>query len=123
LSEKKEVLLVDDEPMLLKLGSTMLSRLNFEVTTATGGNEALEKIETMGENLDLMITDMQMPDLTGVQLSEIVREKYPNIKIAILTGLGGENNSILAKSSLEDVEIIGKPFRFADIENLVSQLF
>jgi DNA-binding response OmpR family regulator len=123
LSDQKRVLLVDDEAMLLKLGGTMLKRINFDVITAGGGNEALSVIEKEGDSLDLLITDMNMPDLTGVQLAEIVQDKYPTVKIVILTGLGSDDTSIFDNTDLSDIHILGKPFRLAELEELMTVLF
>ncbi len=108
---------------MLKLGGTILRRLNFDVITAGGGNEALAIIEKEGDTLDLLITDMNMPDLTGVQLAEIITDKYPEVKIVILTGLDSSDNSIFDNTDLKDVNILGKPFRLAELEELTTRLF
>jgi len=81
---QETVLVVDDEPALLELMSEILTTQNYQVFCAEGAKQALEIMAA--EKIDLMISDIIMPDINGYALAAIVREKYPSIKIQLASG-------------------------------------
>jgi len=92
------ILVVDDEPALLELMSEILSTQNYQVLCAEGAKQALEIIEV--EKVDLMISDIIMPDMNGYALAAIVREKYPAIKIQLVSGFSDEQQVDAADADL-----------------------
>ncbi|MCK5056063.1 MAG: response regulator [Candidatus Aminicenantes bacterium] len=87
LSGKGErILLVDDEPLLVVVGQRLLELLNYRVTTATNGIEALEIFKSRADQFDLVITDYTMPKMTGLQLSKGLKKIRPGIPIILCTG-------------------------------------
>jgi len=82
----ESILLVDDEPALLALGNDMLSGLGYRVTTRTNGPEALDLFRQDPGKFDLVITDMAMPHMSGLQLGRSLRETRPDIAIILCTG-------------------------------------
>jgi len=84
LQGQETILVVDDEPALLELMSEILTTQNYQVFCAEGAKQALEIIAA--EKIDLMISDIIMPDINGYALAAIVREKYPRIKIQLASG-------------------------------------
>lgn len=82
----ENILLVDDEPILVNLEREMLEILGYRVTTRTSGPEALEKFKAEPESFDLVLTDMTMPQMTGVKLSEELLRIRPDLKIILCTG-------------------------------------
>ncbi len=121
VSNNKKVLLVDDEPSLLQVASIMLKRLNCDVTTAGSGEEALSIVNEFNGDFDLLMTDMNMPDMSGLQLVQLTTEKFSDIKIVMLTGYGAESD--LFDDNPLQIEILGKPFHFSDFQELISRLF
>ncbi len=82
----EHILFVDDEPMLVDIGQTMLSRLGYRVSTANNGIAALELFRAHPDRFDLVVTDLNMPEMTGDQLAgEVVRLK-PGIRVVLCTG-------------------------------------
>ncbi len=83
------LLVVDDSGIDRKLAGSILEK-NFEwtVTYASNGIEAVEQLES--HLPDLVVTDLQMPEMDGLQLVELVREMYPRIPVVIITGVGSE---------------------------------
>ncbi|MGD8847863.1 MAG: response regulator [Desulfobacteraceae bacterium] len=67
--KKERLLLVDDEAMITKMTQQTLSRLGYNVTTRTSPVEALEFFKVRSNDIDLVITDMTMPNITGDKLS------------------------------------------------------
>jgi two-component system chemotaxis response regulator CheY len=85
----RRILLVDDEAnqvIILKAGLAKLP--NCEITTATGGRQALSLLAQ--QTFDLIITDYHMPEMDGLTLATAVRQQYPAIQIIMLTAFGNE---------------------------------
>jgi two-component system NtrC family sensor kinase len=80
------VLAVDDEPVLLELITDALSRDGHEVETASGGEEALERIE--GRDFDVLILDLKMPDMDGQALFEEIRRRRPDLSERVVFASG-----------------------------------
>ncbi len=80
------ILLVDDEDPIVRMEKQMLERLGYDVTERTSSVEALEAFRDSPGKFDLVITDMTMPNMTGVQLSQKLLEIRPDIPIIICTG-------------------------------------
>ncbi|MFA5719232.1 MAG: response regulator [Desulfobulbaceae bacterium] len=84
--KKLKVLLVDDEKEFVETMSMRLQRRDIDARAAFGGKEALNDIAR--EEPDVLVLDLQMPDMNGLEVLRRVREKYPNIETIILTGHG-----------------------------------
>ncbi|MFQ5452634.1 MAG: response regulator [Candidatus Zixiibacteriota bacterium] len=81
------ILVVDDSPTVVKFVSFSLKNKGFNVITACDGMDAIEKISNMSDNVDLVITDLNMPNLDGYGLIDTLRsnDKYNETPIIILT--------------------------------------
>jgi len=82
----ERILLVDDEEPIVCMEKQMLERLGYDVTERTSSIEALEAFRASPDKFDLVITDMTMPNMTGVQLALKLLEIRPDIPIIICTG-------------------------------------
>jgi PAS domain S-box-containing protein len=82
----EHILVVDDEEILVDVISEMLTSMGYQVTASNGSNEALVKFTAAPADFDLVLTDMTMPGLTGVQLSKRLRKIRPEIPIVLCTG-------------------------------------
>jgi PAS domain S-box-containing protein len=80
------ILIVDDEPAVAELWSTALSRLGYATTTTTNSLEAQHILTSHPEQFDLLITDLLMPDLNGLDLSRQIRAIRPDFPIIAVTG-------------------------------------
>jgi signal transduction histidine kinase/ActR/RegA family two-component response regulator len=80
------ILFVDDEVSIVKMAQRMFGRLGYKVETATTPQDALEKFGLNPDHFDLIITDMTMPRMTGMKLSEALMAIRPDIPIIICTG-------------------------------------
>jgi CheY-like chemotaxis protein len=83
---KEKILIVDDEPQLASLGEKMLSPLGYTVEIFTSGEEALKAFQAGPDSFDLVITDMTMPKISGIQLAASLRKLRNNIPIILCTG-------------------------------------
>lgn len=91
-----KVFMVDDEPLLMESLEIILTYSGGLVISGSSGNgvEALEKLSLMAEEdlPDVMLADLNMPQMGGIELIKIVHEKYPDIKIIVLTTFYDEKN-------------------------------
>jgi len=100
------VLLVDDDPDALRVTRAMLRKSGFDVTVATGGDEALALMDADAP-FDIVVTDYAMPGLNGLGLIELAQEREPGLPGLVVTGYG---NDIDAKRLPACVEVLPKPF-------------
>ena len=84
LKGKESILVVDDEPALLELTCEILRQREYQAFAANDGKTALHILES--EHIDLLISDIIMPEMDGYALAAIVKEKYPDIKIQLASG-------------------------------------
>jgi two-component system alkaline phosphatase synthesis response regulator PhoP len=106
----KKILLVDDEPHILRAAEIKLVRAGFEVRSASNGQEGWEMI--LVESPDLLVTDLQMPLMDGLELTRHVRENAAtaHIPVLMLTARGLESTLGEQVSALQVLSIIPKPF-------------
>ena len=114
---KPRVLYVDDEPENLRVFKYMF-REWFEVATAASGMEALELMEI--KPFDVIISDQRMPNMTGVDLLELVAERFPTITRMILTGYSDISSVIAAINRGRIYFYIEKPWKEAEIRLVVA---
>jgi PAS domain S-box-containing protein len=86
----ESVLLVDDDPEIALLVEQMLSRLGCRVTVKTNSRDALEVFRSAPEEYDIVITDLAMPRMTGVQLSLEIKGIRPDIPVVLMTGFSDQ---------------------------------
>jgi two-component system KDP operon response regulator KdpE len=106
MNKRPVILVVDDEPQILRVMRTGLPPRGYEVRTALGGKEALE--ELLKEMPDLVILDLVMPGMSGLEVCQRVREFTP-IPIIILSAKGSESDKVAALDSGAD-DYVTKPF-------------
>jgi two-component system, cell cycle sensor histidine kinase and response regulator CckA len=80
------ILLVDDEDTVRRVTGRLLTRLGYQVRAAADGSEALRIVEEEGESFDLVLTDIVMPGLSGIQMAERLRERLPDQRILFTSG-------------------------------------
>ena len=77
----KKILMADDEPHVLRVLKMSLEKENYQVETCANGQEALEKLQV--EHPDILITDIQMPKMTGEELCLNIKQQFPDRKFLI----------------------------------------
>lgn len=115
------ILIVDDEPALVNLWAEALNNLGYETTGITNSREALEIFSTHPEDFDLLITDLIMPDLNGLELARKVRAIRPEISIIACTGYSErfETEEIMA---LGIAKLFKKPLEIRRLIEVVKQI-
>jgi DNA-binding NtrC family response regulator len=118
--ENVKILVTDDEQDILDLlrGELTDADENFSIILANSGYQALDIIRS--QPVDLLITDIAMPDMDGYELYKRTKELKPHIPIIMMTGFGYDPNHIVVnakKAGLKDV--IFKPFDFAKLLSMI----
>jgi len=114
MSEK--VLLVDDEVEFLNTLSERMRNRGMEVATSSSGVEALEKVEK--EPYDVIILDLMMPGIDGLEALKILKAKRPELQVILLTGHATVENGIEAMK-LGAMDFLEKP---ADLNQLTEKI-
>jgi CheY-like chemotaxis protein len=103
------VLVVEDEAAILRLGKRMLERLGFRVLAAKSPTDAIAMAQNHPESIDLLITDVIMPELNGRDLAKRLRKIFPGLKVLFMSGYTA--NVIVSRGVLKkDVVLLQKPF-------------
>lgn len=120
-----EILVIDDEPAIRKALKRVLERAGYSVRTAVDGADGLDKLKTRAA--DIVITDIIMPNLHGVDTIKTIVQDFPNTRIIAISGGGNfspatyQPHAIKTEAYLASAEIAGahavltKPFRTEDV--------
>jgi DNA-binding NtrC family response regulator len=116
---KRPILIVDDEKNIRLTLAQALEALALEADTAVNGEEALVKLRA--RHFDLILLDLKMPGMNGMEVLRRVREARPDIKVIIITAHGTIESAIEAMK-LGAVDFIQKPFAPKEIRELVTRV-
>ena len=116
---KQEIMLVEDDPAILKLTSRILQALGYTVHGANNGTEALTVYEEHKSSIGAVLTDLQMPVISGRDLAIKLREQSPSLPIVFVSGYSQEQVS--DEIDLEHTLFIQKPFNKAKLNDVVSE--
>lgn len=107
----------DDESMRLFLEKA-LSRAGYQVISFSTGLEAFERLKE--EPFTLLLTDIVMPEMDGIELARRAAEVDPNLKIMFITGFAAV--ALNAEESTPEAKVLSKPFHLRDLVNEVDRL-
>jgi len=115
------ILLVDDESMILTVGSELLKTLGYTILTAQDGSSAIDLYKNSKENIDLVILDMVMPDMGGGKVFDELKKINPQVKVLLSSGysLNGQASRIVKRGC---VGFIQKPFTIRDIASQLRKI-
>src|SRR6185295_4902047 len=114
---KATVLIVDDEPDLLELVSLTLSRMSLETRTAADVASAQRLLK--GQQFDLCLTDMRLPDGDGLDLVAWIQEYHPHVPVAVITAHGNVESAVRALK-LGAFDFVSKPLDLGVLRKLVG---
>ncbi len=119
-AEKKTILLVEDERDVLNLVKRVLEINDFKVFAASDAEQALEIAAKNPDKINLLLTDVRLPKMNGVELSQRLHAEYPNIKTLFMSGYSDWINESMPKSDRK-FTFISKPFTFKELLNSVDK--
>ncbi|GAC1429842.1 MAG: hypothetical protein NVSMB68_02140 [Thermoanaerobaculia bacterium] len=114
----QRILVVDDDPSILRLVATILRREQYDVDTANGGREALSKIEL--SVYDAIVLDLMMPDVSGLDVLEALYARAPRVRCVIILSAG---SSVEINDSINPIVFgaLRKPFNNAELISTVTR--
>jgi len=116
--EKTSILILDDEPIVSKRLKPSLEKKGYEVETFTNSTDALKR--TRERSFDIVITDLKMEGLDGMQFLTEVKEKSPETEVIVITGFATMET---AKESFQKgvFDFLAKPFKLGEISEIISR--
>ena len=119
MTKRYRLLVIDDNEQFVDILNSFLSQ-KYDVITAYKGFDGLKVFEAHEGNIDLVITDLVMPEISGAGVISLIKKKYPGTPIIAITGMG-EHPVALAMEADVDV-VLNKPFEFVDLDRHVTEL-
>jgi CheY-like chemotaxis protein len=106
---EETLLIVDDEPLMTDVFRQFMTKRGFRVLTAASGKEALQIIDAEAPGVDLIITDMTMPDIDGAALAHRLYAQLPQVPVMIATGHDLDTAALGLPPNV--VEVVRKPYQ------------
>jgi DNA-binding NtrC family response regulator len=114
------ILLIDDNTDITSTLSSFFAKRGYEAIVANNGLEGLKLLEAQRDRVDLIVTDLIMPYVSGVGVIAVAKKKYPEIPVIAITGWG-EYPEALAAEAHADV-VIEKPFGLEELDKSIRRL-
>jgi CheY-like chemotaxis protein len=110
---REKVLVVEDEPDLAQLAATLFESLGYDVLLANNGKDALALLER-NVDVDVVFSDVMMPQMSGIELARIVRREYPNARIVLASGYPMPALR-QQQGDVDEFAFVSKPYRLPEI--------
>lgn len=120
MADPVRVLIVDDNEDILSTFYEFFNSMGYEVKTASDGFAALKVLREKPDFFDCLITDLVMPNISGVGLITIVKKEYPALKIIAMTGYGDQPGALASEAEADIV--LFKPIDLFKIEEKLTDL-
>ena len=115
---KHAILLVEDEPVTLKILKTIFEKADFDVITAQDGLEAIAVYEHKKDQIDVILSDIELPEMDGWMMHSRLKEINPQVKVIFTSGY--YDPEIQARCEREGIEaLIPKPFKLDEVVSIV----
>ena len=115
------MLVVEDMEVVRSLVRKILERNGYEVITANGGAEALESVRTLTRPVDLLLTDMVMPGISGRDLSKELHVLYPEVRVIYMSG-HTQDAELHHEAETGQVDFLQKPFSVNTLIEIVHEV-
>ncbi|MCH2187442.1 response regulator [Myxococcota bacterium] len=115
------ILLVEDESEVRRLARLTLEASGYRVISAENGKEAFQKVKDHIRSVDLVLTDIVMPTMGGIELAELLKDLHPAIKVAMMTGYPGGSPSE-GRFIEGDYPVIPKPFKPSELRSMIAHI-
>src|SRR5882757_3659372 len=113
------ILLAEDDMSMREYLARALERVGYSVVAVDCGTEAIPLLET--EHFDLLLTDIVMPEMDGIELAQRAGEMVPDLRVMFITGFAAV--TLKAGKTLPQARVLSKPFHLRDLVLEVDRLF
>ena len=120
MGKSLKLLIIDDNQELLAALYQFLSEKEYDVVSASDGLDGLKLLEVEEQRFDLVITDIVMPNISGLAIISIVKKKFPGTPVIAITGWG-EHPEMLALEAQADL-VLEKPFELDELDDAIKEL-
>ncbi len=120
MAKPHKILIIDDNEEILNVLYNFFRKKKYDVVSASNGLDGLKLFEAEKDGFDLVITDLVMPNISGVAVITIVKRKYPDMPVVAITGWG-EHPEALATESHADL-VLKKPFELPVLDKAITDL-
>lgn len=117
-NNRLRVLLVEDEESVRNVVGRLLAKLSYHVSTASDAEEALDLFDK-GESFDLVVTDIVMPGLSGIEMAQILEKRYPDLRFLFISGYTSRELGIAPATPPEP--FLPKPFTMQELSREVEK--
>src|SRR5687767_11321536 len=115
------ILFAEDEPQVRNLGERLFRGLGYRVLAAENGEVALAQAETSGETIDLLVTDVVMPGMTGEELAAELRKSRPDLRVLYISGYA-EDSAAIERALRAGDAFLPKPFTVSELAGRVREV-
>src|SRR4051812_37815531 len=114
----RKILVVDDEESIREFFEIMLKREGYQVLSAANGKEGLDQLKK--HQVDLIISDIQMPEMSGLQMLASVKEQDPEMPVVMITAFGSTDTAVEAMK-LGASDYLQKPFKLDEVKIIIAK--
>jgi DNA-binding response OmpR family regulator len=114
------LLIIDDNKEILTALTDFLSKKKYDVVSAFDGLDGLKLLETEQQGFDLVITDLVMPNISGVGLISIIKKKFPDLPVIAITGWGEHPEALATEAQAN--RVLEKPFDLSELDTVIREL-
>jgi len=119
MGKNYRILIIDDSKETVKGLEAFFSE-KYEVSTACNGLDGIKEFDNSDDCVDLVITDLVMPEISGIGVITVIKKKSPKLPVIAMTGWG-EHPGAMARDAKVDM-VLNKPFELEDLERHVAEL-
>ena len=95
------ILIIDDSKIILGTYNKFFTKKDYDVLTASNGLDGIKAIESDAQGIDLVITDIVMPNISGAGVISILKKKYPDIPVIAITGWGTHPTTLASEADAD----------------------
>jgi DNA-binding NtrC family response regulator len=114
------LLIIDDNKEILTALTDFFSKKKYDVVSASDGLDALKLLEAQQQGFDLVITDLVMPNISGVGLISIIKKKFPDLPVIAITGWGEHPEALATEAQAN--RVLEKPFDLPELDTVIREL-
>ncbi len=114
------ILVVEDDPAVRQMTTTLLTRAGYAVTVVEDGRAALAAVEALPDGIDVLMTDLAMPGMSGIEVAERMMARFPRIGVVLLSGYASETSD-LAGLTARGAIFVGKPVSSVQLLSAVAR--
>ncbi len=115
-----KLLIIDDDEHVLATLDDFLRDKEYDVISASDGLGGLKFLESDKQGFDLVITDLVMPQISGMSLISIIKEKFPDTPVIAITGWGEYPGAFAIESQAD--KVLSKPFELSELDKAIKEL-